>query len=117
LLLKFKSKCKTCGASMSKGEQAVWSRSAKAVKHTACHLSDLKSLTSPESLHNLQLNCVICSKPAGCPDCEFEEDCDRTKVSQLCICEECYQHPGAMERYYLEVSRLLPQINSAKFKK
>jgi len=116
LVLKYASKCKTCGSMMPKGEPAMWSRSAKAVKHIGCHSSDLKSLTSPDSIHNLQLSCIICSMPAGCPECEFEEDCDRRAVSQFCICEKCYQDPTALERYYLEVSKLVPKLSSQKFK-
>jgi hypothetical protein len=116
LVLKFASKCKTCGNLMPKGENAMWSRSAKAVKHIECHSNDLKSLSSPDSIHNLQLKCVICSKPAGCPACEFEEDCDRRTVSQLCICEECFHDPKALENYYREATKLIPKISPQKFK-
>lgn len=116
LVLKFASKCKTCGNKMPKGEHAMWSRSAKAVKHVECHSNDLKSLTSPDSIHNLQLKCIICSKPAGCPECEFEEDCDRRTVSKFCICEKCSHDPKALENYYREVSKLIPKISSLKFK-
>lgn len=116
LVLKFASKCKTCGNLMPKGENAMWSRSAKAVKHIECHSNDLKSLSSPDSIHNLQLKCVICSKPAGCPECEFEEDCDRRTVSQLCICEKCFHDPKALENYYREATKLIPKISPQKFK-
>jgi hypothetical protein len=107
LIVKYSSNCKTCGKSVAKGEYAVWSRESKAIKHIACHSSDLASLTSPDSIHNLQLKCSICNKPAGCPECEFEEDCDRTRVSQLCICEKCYTDVAAMENYYAKVSSML----------
>jgi len=73
-----------------------------------CHSSDLVSLTSPDSIHNLQLNCTICNRPAGCPECEFEEDCDRTMVSPLCICEKCYKDTSALENYYRKVSSMMP---------
>jgi len=107
LVVKYSSNCKTCGKSVAKGEYAVWSRESKAIKHMACHSSDLASLSSPESIHNLQLKCTICNKPAGCPECEFEEDCDRTRVSQLCICEKCYKDSAALENYYAKVSSML----------
>ncbi|HEY7110385.1 MAG TPA: hypothetical protein VH415_13235 [Nitrososphaeraceae archaeon] len=108
LIVKYGSNCKTCGKSVAKGESAVWSPGLKAIKHMDCHSSDLVSLTSPDSIHNLQLNCTICNRPAGCPECEFEEDCDRTMVSQLCICEKCYKDTSALENYYRKVSSMMP---------
>jgi hypothetical protein len=114
LVVKYDSNCKKCGKSIAKGEHAVWSRASKAIKHVDCHSSDLESLTSPDAIHNLQLKCIICKKPAGCPECEFEQDCDRTRVSQLCICEKCYKDPDALENYYREISAMLPNLSSTK---
>ncbi len=85
----------------------MWSRSTQSIKHIECHSKDLESLTSPDSLHNLQLKCVVCNRPAGCPECEFEQDCDRMRVSQLCICEKCYLNQDALENYNHAVSDLL----------
>jgi len=107
LVVKYSSNCKTCGKSVAKGESAVWSPGLKAIKHLACHSSDLSSLSSPDSIHNLQLICSICKGPTGCPECEFEEDCDRTTVSQLCICEKCYNDSAALENYYNKTSFML----------
>ena len=52
------------------------------------------------SINSKQLKCAICGSLAGCTDCEFEKDCDRSLVSQLCICKKCYDDEGALENYY-----------------
>lgn len=114
LVVKYSSKCKTCSKAIIKGEYAVWSRSTQSIKHIACHSRDLESLTSPDSIHNMQLKCAICNRPAGCPECEFEQDCDRMKVSQLCICEKCYLDENALEMYHHAVSDLLFKSDSSK---
>ena len=71
-------------------------------------------MTSPDSIHNLQLRCAVCNQLAGCPECEFEEDCDRRKVSQLCICEKCYTDENALEMYHHAVADLLFKSESSK---
>ena len=114
LVVKYSSKCKTCNKAIFKGEYAVWSRSAQSIKHIECHSRDLESVTSPDSIHNMQLKCAICNRLAGCPECEFEQDCDRMKVSQLCICEKCYVDENALELYQHAVSDLLFKSESYK---
>jgi hypothetical protein len=114
LVVKYSSKCRTCSKAIFKGENAVWSRSTQSIKHIECHSRDLESLTSPDSIHNMQLKCAICNRPAGCPECEFEQDCDRMKVSQLCICEKCYLDENALQMYHHAVSDLLFRADSSK---
>ena len=114
LVVKYSSECKTCGKSVAKGEYAVWSRESKAIKHMACHSSDLASLSSPDSIHNLQLKCSICNRPAGCPECEFEEDCDRTRVSQLCICEKCYKDSARLGELLRKSIFYVVELRTAK---
>lgn len=116
LVVKYSSKCKTCSKPIFKGEYAVWSRSTQSIKHIECHSRDLESITSPDSIHNLQLKCAVCNQPAGCPECEFEQDCDRMRVSQLCICEKCYLNQNALENYHHAVFDLLFRSDSSKNK-
>jgi len=99
LTVKFTSNCKTCGKRISKGELALWSRSSKSIKHVECHTRDLSNPTYI-SINSKQLKCAICGSLAGCIECEFEKDCDRSLVSQLCICKKCYEDTGALENYY-----------------
>lgn len=99
LTVKFSSSCKSCGKKISKGELALWSRSGKSIKHVECHTKDLSN-PSYISINSKQLNCGICGSLAGCTECEFEKVCDRTLVSQLCICKKCYDDKRALQNYY-----------------
>jgi hypothetical protein len=99
LTVKFSSNCKTCGKKIAKGELALWSRSNKSIKHVECHTRDLSNPAF--ALVNLkQLKCAICGSLAGCPECEFEKVCDRSVVSQLCMCKRCYNDKTPLEKYY-----------------
>ena len=50
-----------------------------------------------------ELKCVICDNPAGCLQCEFQNDCDRSLVSQLCICKKCETQEHTFEQYQLSI--------------
>ena len=50
-----------------------------------------------------ELKCVICDNPAGCLQCEFHDNCDRSLVSQLCICKKCENQGNTFEQYQLSV--------------
>jgi hypothetical protein len=99
LTVKFSSNCKTCGKKISKGELALWSRSNKSIKHVECHTRDLSN-PSYVLINSKQLKCAICGSLAGCTECEFEKNCDRALVSQLCVCKKCYDDEKALENYY-----------------
>ncbi len=45
----------------------------------------------------LELQCIICSKGAGCAECEYASMCSR--ASDLCICNECLSRSDAYENY------------------
>lgn len=45
------------------------------------------------------LSCYICRGPAGCVNCIYEPNCDRTMVSQACIRTDCFKSPNAYENY------------------
>jgi hypothetical protein len=47
----------------------------------------------------IELPCFVCGKSAGCGDCEYLDICDRTTVSNQCICKECFEQKDAYERY------------------
>jgi hypothetical protein len=47
---------------------------------------------------DLSLRCIVCLREA-CPGCPFIEDCDRSKVSSLCLCDEHSSPEGAYARY------------------
>jgi hypothetical protein len=106
LTVKFSSNCKSCGKKISKGELALWSRSSKSIKHVECHTIDLSN-PAYVSINSKQLKCAICGSLAGCTECEFEKDCDRTLVSQLCVCKKCYDDKKVLENYYDVINSLV----------
>ena len=95
LLVKYKGKCSVCGKEIPQGDYALWSRTAKAIKHIKCETVE----TAPEEPATIELKCFICGKNAGCTLCGFEADCDRTIVSQACICERCLSDKNAYKNY------------------
>ena len=103
LTVKFSSNCKTCGKKIARGELALWSRSNKAIKHVGCHTKDLSS-PAYALANSKQLKCAICGSLAGCLECEFEKDCDRSVVSQLCVCKRCYNDKMPLEKYYESIN-------------
>ena len=40
---------------------------------------------------------LICGSPAGCSQCEFQENCDIQNVSPLCICIKCSDDKNAFD--------------------
>ena len=59
----------------------------------------------------MELKCAICGGQAGCQQCEFMEDCDRNKVSQLCICKKCYDEKESFALYQKAISKHYPALN------
>ena len=58
-----------------------------------------------------ELKCILCDGPAGCQKCEFEEDCDRSLVSQLCICKKCEQEDGVFDLYQKSLKKKFSILN------
>ena len=55
----------------------------------------------------IELPCFVCEKSAGCGDCEYLDICDRTIVSNQCMCKECFEKKEAYERYCDTLSQKL----------
>lgn len=107
LLVKYKGKCAVCGKEIPQGEYALWSRTSKAIKHIKCDAATTTTVTAATSTtasaeeaktasaaaaaaaKGEGLKCFICGRAAGCTECALEQDCDRPRVSQACICNEC----------------------------
>lgn len=60
----------------------------------------------------IELPCAVCGKSAGCSECEFLEVCDRTVVSNQCICSACLQEHS----YKGYCDSLLSKLRAAKVK-
>lgn len=55
----------------------------------------------------VELPCFVCGKSAGCSECEFLDVCDRTNVSNQCICKGCQEHEDTYGNYCDTFSRRL----------
>ena len=95
--MKFPGTCIVCKKKIEVNEFALWAKGL-GVKHEAC--SEV-----------VELKCTICGGGAGCQQCEFTEDCDRNKVSQLCICKKCHESKDAFNLYKKAISNRFPILN------
>ena len=95
--MKFPGTCVICKKKIEVNEVALWAKGL-GVKHQACAQVN-------------ELKCAICGGPAGCLQCEFTEDCNREKVSQLCICKKCSDEKDAFTLYQKAISKRFPLLN------
>ena len=87
--MKFPGTCIICSEKIEINEIGLWSKGI-GVKHEKC-------------AEIVELKCVICDNPAGCLQCEFQDNCDRSLVSQLCICKKCDSQQHTFEQYQVSV--------------
>lgn len=59
---------------------------------------------------SIELPCIVCGNDAGCSECEFSSNCDRTSVSSKCICKQCIE--GGYHGYTEHLSSLFNTANS-----
>ena len=89
ITMKFDGTCIICNEKVNANEIGLWSKGI-GVKHEKCaEVNELK--------------CVICDNPAGCLLCEFQNNCDRSLVSQLCICKKCESEGNTFKHYQISV--------------
>ena len=89
ITMKFDGTCIIGNEKVNANEIGLWSKGI-GVKHEKCaEVNELK--------------CVICDNPAGCLLCEFQNNCDRSLVSQLCICKKCESEGNTFEHYQISV--------------
>ena len=89
ITMKFDGTCIICNEKVNANEIGLWSKGI-GVKHEKC-------------AEIIELKCVICDNSAGCLQCEFHDDCDRSLVSQLCICKKCEGKQNTFEHYQTSV--------------
>ncbi len=96
--MKFPGTCIVCKKKIEVNEVALWAKGL-GVKHQAC-------------AQVTELRCTMCGGPAGCPNCEFADECDLNRVSQLCICKKCNDNKEAFSHYQKAVSKRFTMLNS-----
>lgn len=99
ITMKFAGTCTVCGQKIEANEVGLWAKGL-GVKHPKCAGQQIK-----------ELQCVICGNPAGCPSCEFQQDCNRDIVSELCICKKCSQLYDVFELYKKSVKNKIPLVS------
>lgn len=97
MTMKFSGTCIVCKKKIDVNEVGLWAKGI-GVKHLAC-------------AEVIELKCLVCGCPAGCPQCEFRTDCDLAKVSQLCICKKCNNSEDAFISYQKAVAKKFPILN------
>ena len=89
ITMKFDGTCIICNEKVNANEIGLWSKGL-GVKHEKCaEVNELK--------------CMSCDNTAGCLLCEFQNNCDRSLVSQLCICKKCESEGNTFEHYQISV--------------
>ena len=97
MTMKFSGTCIVCKKKIDVNEVGLWAKGI-GVKHLAC-------------AKMIELRCLVCGGPAGCPQCEFRTDCDLAKVSQLCICKKCNDSEDAFVSYQKAVTKKFSILN------
>jgi len=95
--MKFPGTCIVCKKKIEINEIALWAKGV-GVKHQTCG-------------QVVELKCMVCGGPTGCPQCEFAEDCDLTKVSQMCLCKKCADTKNVFSVYQNAVIKRFPFLN------
>ena len=84
--MRFPGTCIVCKEKIHVNEMGLWAKGL-GVKHERCANTAAG------------LDCIICGGPAGCPECEFAEECDIQNVSPMCICDRCSQQGNLLTLY------------------
>ena len=97
--MKFPGTCIVCNQKIEVNEMGLWAKGL-GVKHERCAESEVR-----------ELNCIVCGGPAGCTQCEFQDDCNREEVSELCICKMCLDAKDPFSAYQDAVKKRFPALN------
>lgn len=95
--MKFPGICIVCNEKIQINEIGLWAKGL-GVKHEKC-------------AEVMELKCGVCGGPAGCPQCEFIDNCDLEKVSQLCICKKCFDQTNSFAKYQDSIKKKFHILN------
>ncbi len=88
--MRYPGTCIVCKEKIQVNEMGLWAKGL-GVKHERC-------------AEAAGLDCIICGGPAGCPECEFADECDIQNVSPFCICDRCSQQGSSPLASYQSAS-------------
>ena len=95
--MKFPGTCIVCNQKIEANEIGLWAKGL-GVKHEKCAETN-------------ELTCIVCGGPAGCAQCEYNDDCDIEAVSQLCICRKCNATENPFDAYQKSVKKKFSLLN------
>jgi len=95
--MKFPGTCIVCNGKIEVNQIGLWSKGV-GVKHEKC-------------VEVKEIKCIVCGGPAGCSSCEYRDDCDLDRVSELCICKKCGEK-DAYSSYLMAIKKKFPLLNS-----
>jgi hypothetical protein len=96
--MKFPGICIVCKKEIKVNDVALWAKGL-GIKHESC-----AKVT--------QLRCMVCGNQAGCPVCEFADNCDLTKVSLTCICKKCSDKKEIFSLYQISAIKRFPGLKA-----
>ena len=123
ITIKFRGKCIECNKEIRSGEQALWSKSTKAIKHLDCSLrisdqvssskDDEESVTHKQEKQSISRKqkrfpqitipkkCFICGKEKSRDDeCDSDDYANYREVEpQSYICQSCLNREDAFQAY------------------
>lgn len=97
LSMKFPGTCIVCNGKIETNQIGLWSKGL-GVKHEKC-------------AEDKELKCSICGNVAGCSTCEYRDDCDLEKVSEICICKKCSDEKDPYSSYLVAIKKKFPFLN------
>lgn len=95
--MKYPGTCIVCGKGIEVNETGLWAK-GQGVKHVECD-------------EPAELACVVCGKPAGCRECEFQDICDIPNVSPACLCKGCSEGGDPVATYRRAAAKKFPALS------
>ena len=96
--MKFPGTCMVCNEKIAVNEVGLWAKGI-GVKHEKC--AQVK-----------ELECIVCGRPAGCRQCEFQDVCDIESVSPLCVCKGCSDRKNTFVNYQNSAKKKFPMLDA-----
>lgn len=96
--MRFPGNCIVCNERIEINEVGLWAKGL-GVKHERC-------------AEAAELSCIVCGGPAGCPQCEFADECDLERVSQLCVCQKCGDGADSFASYQAAAKKKFRVLNA-----
>ena len=117
LSVKFRGRCAVCSKEVAAGEIALWSKTAKAIKHISCQ----QPSTQAKAQHDIkqishdtrEIDCFVCGM-ASQITVESQSGHYLSDASQTHICDRCASEQGSYKRYQESFLKKMQRIANVK---